>query len=98
MPQPTLYTWVQKGRLSCRNIGGGSKRAKLVRADAETIAALKAIRATPPHWRRPPPGLANSAATPATEILKVAMPGRYRPASDICKAARLSKPEARSCW
>jgi len=67
MPQPTLYTWVQKGRLSCRNIGGGSKRAKLVRADAETIAALKAVRATPPHWRRPPPGLANSAATPATE-------------------------------
>ena len=48
-------------------LGGGSKRAKLVRADPETIAALKAIRATPPPWRRPPPGPANSAATPATE-------------------------------
>ncbi len=67
MPQPTLYTWVQKGRLSCRNIGGGSKRAVLVRADPETIAALKAIRATPPPWRRMPPRLANNAATPATE-------------------------------
>jgi hypothetical protein len=67
MPQPTLYTWVQKGRLPCRNVGGASKRAKLVRADAETIAALKAIRATPPHWRRPPPGLASSAAAPATD-------------------------------
>ena len=30
MPQPTLYAWIQKGRLSCRNAGGGSKRAKLV--------------------------------------------------------------------
>jgi DNA invertase Pin-like site-specific DNA recombinase len=55
MPQPTLYTWVQKGRLSCRNVGGGSKRAVLVRADPEAIAALKAIRATPPPWRRLPP-------------------------------------------
>jgi excisionase family DNA binding protein len=39
MPQPTLYTWVQKGRLSCRNVGSGSKRGVLVRADPETIAA-----------------------------------------------------------
>jgi DNA invertase Pin-like site-specific DNA recombinase len=67
MPQPTLYTWVQKGRLSCRNVGGGSKRAVLVRADPETIAALKAIRATPPPWRRLPPRLANNAAAPTTE-------------------------------
>ena len=44
MPQPTLYTWVQKGRLPCRNLGGGSKRAVLVRADPEMIEALKAIR------------------------------------------------------
>lgn len=67
MPQPTLYTWVQKGRLSSRNVGGRSKRAVLVRADAETIAALKAIRATPPPWRRLPPRLARSAEAPATE-------------------------------
>ena len=67
MPQPTLYTWVQKGRLSCRNVGGGSKRAVLVRADPETIAALKAIRATPPPWRRMPSRPANSPDAPATE-------------------------------
>ena len=67
MPQPTLYTWVQKGRLSCRNVGGGSKRAVLVRADPETITALKAIRATPPPWRRMPPRPANNAAAPATK-------------------------------
>lgn len=66
MPQPTLYTWVQKGRLSCRSVGGASKRAKLVRADPETIAALKAIRATPPPWRRLP-RLAGSDAAPTTE-------------------------------
>jgi DNA invertase Pin-like site-specific DNA recombinase len=65
MPQATLYTWVQKGRLSCRNVGGGSKRAILVRADPETIAALKAIRTTPPPWRRIPPRTADGAA--ATE-------------------------------
>jgi predicted transposase YbfD/YdcC len=67
MPQPTLYTWIQKGRLSCRNVGSGSKRAVLVRADPETITVLKAIRATPPPWRRLPPKPANSAAAPATE-------------------------------
>jgi hypothetical protein len=57
MPQATLYTWVQKGLLSCCNVGGGSKRAILVRADPETIVALKAIRATPPPWRRLPPSI-----------------------------------------
>jgi hypothetical protein len=67
MPQPTLYTWVQKGRLSCRNVGSGSKRGVLVRADPETIAALKAIRATPPPWRRLPPKPADEAAVPAAE-------------------------------
>ena len=65
MPQATLYTWVQKGRLSCRNAGSGSKRAVLVRADTETIAALKAIRATPPPWRRLLP--VENAAAPAAE-------------------------------
>ena len=79
MPEPTLYTWAQKGRLSCRNAGSGSKRGVLVRADPEAIAALKAIRATPPPWRRLPPKPADNAATPATEILRVAVPGRYRP-------------------
>jgi len=67
MPQPTLYTWVQKGRLSCRNIGSGSKRGVLVRADPETVAALKAIRATSPPWRRLPPRPADNGTAPAID-------------------------------
>ncbi len=57
MPEPTLYTWVQQGRLSCRLVPSPSGRGhrKLVHADAETIAALKAVRATPTPWRRLPP-------------------------------------------
>jgi len=67
MPQPTLYTWIQKGRLPCRNAGGGSKRAKLVSADPDTVAALKAIRATPPPWRRLPQGPVSKSLPPTTE-------------------------------
>jgi biotin operon repressor len=67
MPQPTLYTWIQKGRLSCRNAGGASKRAKLVFADPDTVAALKAIRATPPPWRRIPPPPVSKHLPPTTE-------------------------------
>jgi hypothetical protein len=74
MPQPTLYTWVQKGRLFCRNVGCGSKRAVLVRADPETIAAFKAIRATPPPWRRLPPRPADSAAAPPRSLESPPMP------------------------
>ena len=48
MPQPTLYSWVQRGRLRSRLVRTGSSSAKLVHADAETIAALRDIRATPP--------------------------------------------------
>jgi excisionase family DNA binding protein len=53
VPEPTLYTWVQKGRLRCRIVKAG--RTKLVYADAAAIAELKAIRATPAPWRRLPP-------------------------------------------
>jgi DNA invertase Pin-like site-specific DNA recombinase len=61
VPQPTLYGWVQNGRLRSRSVKSGAGMAKLVIADAATIADLKAIRATPPPWRRlpPPPGNAN---------------------------------------
>jgi DNA invertase Pin-like site-specific DNA recombinase len=55
MPQPTLYGWVQQGRLRSRLIQTGAGRGKLVQADAATIAVLKAIRTTPPPWRRRPP-------------------------------------------
>jgi len=55
VPQPTLYNWVQNGRLRSRSVPAGGGPAKLVTADAATIAKLKAIRATPSPWRRLPP-------------------------------------------
>ncbi len=55
VPQPTLYNWVQTGRLRSRSVTIGSGSAKLVTADAAMIAHLKTIRATPPPWRRLPP-------------------------------------------
>jgi DNA invertase Pin-like site-specific DNA recombinase len=55
VPEPTVYSWVQKGRLSSRLVPAAGRRPiKLVHADADTIAALKTIRATPPPWRRLP--------------------------------------------
>jgi transposase-like protein len=57
VPQPTLYNWVQTGRLLSRSVKAGAGSAKLVTADAATIANLKTIRATPPPWRRLPPPL-----------------------------------------
>ncbi len=55
MPEPTLYYWVQNGRLRYRTIKAGRNTVKLVMADAATIAKLKTIRATPAHLRRLPP-------------------------------------------
>jgi len=57
MPEPTLYNWVQRGRLRSRWVQNGRGRAKLVQADAAAIAALQAIRTTPAPWRRLPPPL-----------------------------------------
>ncbi len=54
VPQPTLYNWVQSGRLRSRLVKAGGGFAKLVTADAATINNLKTIRATPPPWRRLP--------------------------------------------
>jgi excisionase family DNA binding protein len=64
VPQPTLYHWVQNGRLRSRLVKAGGGSAKLVTADADTIANLKIIRATPPPWRRlPPPAVEPNHAT-----------------------------------
>jgi hypothetical protein len=63
MPEPTLYTWVQRGRLRSRLVRIGNGSAKLVHADAAAIAALRAIRATPAPWRRLPPPLFYNLAT-----------------------------------
>ena len=56
VPESTVYGWVQKGRLRYRFVKARFGRpAKLVHADAATIAALKTTRATPAPWRRLPP-------------------------------------------
>lgn len=55
MPQPTLYSWVRNGRLPSRSVQTDTGAALLITADADTIASLKAIRATPIPWRRLPP-------------------------------------------
>lgn len=55
MPEPTLYTWVQQGRLRSRLVPGGGRQIKLVHADEAAIATLTAIRSTPAPWRRLPP-------------------------------------------
>ena len=47
VPEPTLYNWVQDGRLLSRSVKAGAGSAKLVTADAATIANLKTIRASP---------------------------------------------------
>jgi hypothetical protein len=60
VPQPTLYHWVQTGRLISRSVKAGAGSAKLVTADAATIAGLKTIRATPPPWRRLPSPVRNT--------------------------------------
>lgn len=65
MPEPTLYTWVQQGRLPSRVVQTSGGRAKLVQADAEMIIALKAVRTTPAPWHRRPPQLADNTPNPA---------------------------------
>jgi DNA invertase Pin-like site-specific DNA recombinase len=66
MPEPTLYTWIQQGRLRSRRVAVGVRNALLIHADAETIAELKAIRAMPAPWRRRPP-LLNDNSSPTIE-------------------------------
>jgi DNA invertase Pin-like site-specific DNA recombinase len=66
VPQSTVYNWVQKGRLSSRSIKLASGYAKLVTADAPTIANLKAARATPVQWRRLPPRTDTDHPIPST--------------------------------
>jgi DNA invertase Pin-like site-specific DNA recombinase len=55
MPTSTLHNWVQGGRLQSRMVSHNGMTFRLVHADEATIAAVKAVRATPPPWRRRPP-------------------------------------------
>ena len=58
VPQATLYTWVQKGRLRSRTVRAGARQFTLVHADAAAIAMLRTVRATPAPWRRLPAPIA----------------------------------------
>ena len=51
-PTATIYNWVQNGRLSSRSVKVQGIFAKLVTADAATIAQIKVARATPWPFRR----------------------------------------------
>jgi DNA invertase Pin-like site-specific DNA recombinase len=66
MPQATLYTWVQQGRLRSRLVKSGAGHAKLVHADKAAVASLKAMRATPMPWRRLPPRRSTPVNPPST--------------------------------
>jgi DNA invertase Pin-like site-specific DNA recombinase len=70
VPEPTLYSWVQKRRLSSRAVRVGGRQLTLVHADEAAIATLRVVRATPPPWRRLP-----SPITAASEPARVPIPG-----------------------
>jgi hypothetical protein len=72
VPEPTLYSRVQKGRLPSRTVRVGGRQL-LLHVDEAAVAALRAVRRTPPPWRRLPPPI-----TTASELARVAMSGRYR--------------------
>lgn len=55
MPEPTLYTWVQQGRLRSRTVAISGRKFTLVYADDAAIGAVRTVRATPAPWRRRPP-------------------------------------------
>jgi len=74
VPQPTLYDWVQTGRLRSRLVTTGSSSAKLVTADAAMIAHLKTIRATPPPWRRLPPPIIEAGRRLPPPVLDASQP------------------------
>ena len=52
VPVSTIYNWVQNGRLSSRSVKVQGGLAKLVTANATTVATLKRARATPMYLRR----------------------------------------------
>jgi hypothetical protein len=54
MPEPTLYTWVQQGRLRSRTIAVSGRKFTLIYADDAAIEAIRTVRATPVPWRRRP--------------------------------------------
>ena len=68
MPKPTLYTWVQQGRLRSRAVAVGGRHFTVVHADHAAIEALRTVRATPAPWHRRPPPLAMAPAEPNSHM------------------------------
>jgi DNA invertase Pin-like site-specific DNA recombinase len=66
MPMPTLYNWIQEGRLRSRTILHNKSQLVLVCADAPTIAQIRTVRETPAPWRRRPAPV--TADKPATTV------------------------------
>jgi hypothetical protein len=64
VPEPTLYSWVQKGRLPSRTVRVGGRQLILLYADEQAVATLRVVRRTPPPWRRLPPPI-TTASEPA---------------------------------
>ncbi|CAH2605824.1 Recombinase family protein (plasmid) [Rhodovastum atsumiense] len=74
MPMPTLYNWVQEGRLRSRTVCCKKRQLTLVYADAATISQIRTVRATPAPWRRRPaavtadaPPIAADPSAPSTQ-------------------------------
>ena len=81
VPEPTLYSWVQKGRLPSRTVRVGGRQLTLLLADEEAVATLRAVREHPHRgaaFRRRSPPRPNRRSLVYPESLKVAMPGRYQ--------------------
>ena len=93
VPQPTVYNWVQNGRLAAarsksaavREVGHGRRRHHRQPEDD---------RATPPPWRRLPPPRSHPIPS-ILEFLRVAMTGRYQ--SSCADDTRPRRKDAASC-
>jgi DNA invertase Pin-like site-specific DNA recombinase len=64
VPEPTLYSWVQRRRLPSRTVRVRGRQLTLLYADEAAIATLRAVRGTPQPWRRLPRSI-TAASEPA---------------------------------
>jgi DNA invertase Pin-like site-specific DNA recombinase len=50
IPQPTLYSWLRKGRLNARQVPVAGGTLWLIRADGQGLARLRELRHAPRSW------------------------------------------------
>jgi len=53
IPQPTVYAWLRKGRLTARQATSHSHTLWLIKADKTELRRLQALRNQPRVWQRP---------------------------------------------